>query len=63
VWCYTNKLVLPNRTALYIAWCITDSVTEDTVEAFLSSMQSKSPHTSVKVLMTDDGKIKTSSAP
>ena len=39
-----------------IAWCIADTVTEAIVESFLKTIHDRSPHTTVKVIMTDDGR-------
>ena len=38
-----------------IAWCITNYETTQVVELFLNQIKSRSPTTTVTVLMTDDG--------
>ena len=40
-----------------VAWCIANSETSEVVEIFLSSMKARSPMTTVRVLMTDDGEL------
>ena len=38
-----------------VAWCLSDHESSDVIEAFLRSVQARSPLTSVNVMMTDDG--------
>ena len=53
---YTLVLCLLD-TGQPIAWCIADTVTEAVVESFLKTIRDRSPHTTVRVIMTDDGKV------
>ena len=39
-----------------VGWCIADSEASEVIEIFLSRVKARSPDTSVKVIMTDDGK-------
>ena len=38
-----------------VAWCLSDHESSDVIEAFISSIKARSPHTIVNVMMTDDG--------
>ena len=38
-----------------VGWCIADSEASEIIEIFLSSIKTRSPTTTVKVVMTDDG--------
>ena len=44
------------NTGQPITRCIADTVTEAIVQAFLKTISDRSPHTTVRVIMTDDGK-------
>ena len=43
-----------------MAWCISDQESTEIVEAFLKSVQQRSPDVLVSVVMTDDGTYDTS---
>ena len=40
-----------------VGWCISDRETTEIIEVFFDHLKQQSPDTSVKVLMTDDGKF------
>ena len=40
-----------------VAWCLSDHESSEVIEAFLRSVQARSPLTIVNVMMTDDGMV------
>ena len=40
-----------------VPWCLSDHECSDVIEAFLRSVQARSPLTIVNVMMTDDGMV------
>ena len=38
-----------------MGWCIADSEASEVIEIFLSSIKARSPTTTIRVVMTDDG--------
>ena len=38
-----------------VGWCIADNEASEVIEIFLGCVKAKSPNTTVKVIMTDDG--------
>ena len=39
-----------------VGWCISDTEASEVIEIFLSCIKARSPTTTVRVVMTDDGK-------
>ena len=39
-----------------MGWCISDTEASEVIEIFLSCIKARSPPTTVRVVMTDDGK-------
>lgn len=39
-----------------MGWCIADSESSEVIEIFLSCIKERSPNTTIRVVMTDDGK-------
>ena len=39
-----------------MGWCISDTEASEVIEIFLSCIKARSPTTTVRVVMTDDGK-------